>query len=158
MRRMEIALVVAGVTALALGGTAVAAKSLGNAAPAPAQTSSTSAGDARSACPPPGGHRSGAWGGLQAAATYLGVSAESLFAQLRTGKTLAQIATETSGKSASGLVDALVADAKARLGANAPSDLRQRITDLVERTLPARRPDRPDHDRWGGPPPPGRRA
>ena len=75
-------------------------------------------------------------GGLDAAASYLGVSEGSLMTQLRAGRTLAQIANATSGKSASGLIDALVADATKRFGSNVPSDLRQRITDLVNGAMP----------------------
>jgi|KBSMisStandDraft_5_1062788.scaffolds.fasta_scaffold477082_1 hypothetical protein len=45
---------------------------------------------------------------LAAAATYLGLSQQELLQQLRSGKSLAQIANSTSGKSVSGLVDALV--------------------------------------------------
>lgn len=45
---------------------------------------------------------------FQAAATYLGVSVSDLMTKLEAGKTLAQVADATSGKSASGLIDALV--------------------------------------------------
>jgi uncharacterized protein (DUF433 family) len=55
--------------------------------------------------------------GIQAAASYLGLSQADLLAQLRSGKTLAQIAAATPGKSVSGLVDALVAAAKTKLDA-----------------------------------------
>jgi hypothetical protein len=56
-----------------------------------------------------GGRRGlGLAGGLQAAATYLGLSETQLFDELRSGKTLAQIAASTSGKSTSGLIDVLV--------------------------------------------------
>lgn len=60
------------------------------------------------------GHRGGG-DELSAAATYLGISETDLQSQLASGKTLAQIANGTSGKSASGLVDALVAAEKAEL-------------------------------------------
>lgn len=99
------------------------------------------------------GHGDG--GGLQAAATYLGISTDSLLTQLRSGKTLAQIANATSGKSASGLIDALVAAATARFGPSVPSDLRQHVTDLVNGTMPAMGPgmwprhNGPFHDRGG---------
>jgi hypothetical protein len=93
-----------------------------------------------------GDHR----GALDAAATYLGISDSDLFSQLRSGKTLAQIANATSGKSASGLIDALVADAQQHFGGTVPSDLKQRITDLVNGTLP--KP--PAGARPWGPPPP----
>jgi hypothetical protein len=86
--------------------------------------------------------------GIHVAATYLGISDDVLVTQLRSGKTLAQIANATSAKSAAGLIDALVADATKRFGANAPADLRRRITDLVNGTLPALG-SRGRHDYWG---------
>jgi hypothetical protein len=59
------------------------------------------------------------WGGpflgLQAAADYLQIPVATLAADLRSGKTLAQIADSTSGKSASGLVDFLVGKVKTAL-------------------------------------------
>jgi hypothetical protein len=98
----------------------------------------------------PGGHGPGHdhGGGIQVAATYLGISLDSLRPQLEAGKTLAQIANATSGKSASGLIDALVADATTRFGANAPSDLRARITDLVNGVRPPMGMG-PRHGHWG---------
>jgi hypothetical protein len=54
---------------------------------------------------------------LATAAGYLGVSAAQLRSELRSGKTLAQIAGATSGKSDAGLVQALVAARKAALAA-----------------------------------------
>ena len=88
--------------------------------------------------PPGGGHFGhGPGPGLDAAATYLGISQTSLFTQLRSGKTLAQLADATSGKSAAGLIAALVADAKQYFGTNVPADLTQRITDLVNGVRPA---------------------
>jgi hypothetical protein len=118
MKRAQIALVVAGVAALAGGGTAIAAK--GHSQTVRTQVS-VLAGK-------PGPMR----GGLDAAATYLGTTVAALQTQLAAGKTLAQIADATSGTSASGLIAALVADAKAKLGANVPSDLTQHVTDLVD--------------------------
>jgi hypothetical protein len=50
-------------------------------------------------------------------AAYLGVSTDVLKHELRSGQTLAQIANATPGKSAQGLVDYLVAQAKAKLDA-----------------------------------------
>ena len=53
---------------------------------------------------------------LAAAASYLGTSPASLASELRGGKSLAQItAAQGSGKTASGLVEAIVAERKARL-------------------------------------------
>jgi len=54
---------------------------------------------------------------LAAAATYLGISEDALRADLQAGKTLAQVADATSGKSASGLIDALVAADRTRIAA-----------------------------------------
>ena len=118
MQRTQLALVAAGVAALAGGGTAIAAKGHTTRSVAPSVLSLAAA-----AHPGPPG--------LDAAATYLGTTADALHTQLESGKTLAEIAAATSGKSAAGLIAALVADAKATLGTNAPSDLTQRITDLV---------------------------
>lgn len=56
----------------------------------------------------------GHFGGLTAAATYLGLTEAELRAQLADGKTLAQVA-EAEGKPVDGLVDALVEDAEARI-------------------------------------------
>ena len=50
-------------------------------------------------------------------ATYLGISTDALKDQLKSGKSLAQIADATPGKSAQGLVDYLVAQAKTKLDA-----------------------------------------
>jgi hypothetical protein len=54
-------------------------------------------------------------GGGPGAARYLGLSPVQLRAALRAGRSLAQIADATPGKSASGLIDALVASRKAGL-------------------------------------------
>lgn len=89
-------------------------------------------------------------GGLDAAADYLGVTEAQLRTALDGGKTLAQVA-KSKGKSVDGLVNALVADAKARL-AEAVKDgrltqaqskamqsgLKARITAQVNSTRPSR--------------------
>jgi hypothetical protein len=85
--------------------------------------------------------------GLAATARYLGVSASQLRAQLHSGRSLAQIAGTTRGKSASGLIDARVGarevEIKAALAsgkiAHAQasrllSNLRARVTREVQRT------------------------
>ena len=101
-----------------------------------------------------GGPHDGA-GPFAAVATYLGISRSAIVTQLQAGKTLAQIANATSGKSAAGLIAALVADAKQHFGSNVPSDLEQRVADLVNGVRPAFRPphggDR-DHGPFGPPP------
>ena len=122
MSSIRVALVLVGVLALVGGGTALAEKSRGS---------------THHSTPTPAMH-AGPAGLLGSAATYLGTTPANLFMQLRSGKTLAQVANGTTGKSASGLIAALVADAKQHLGSNAPADLEQRITDFVNRTPPAR--------------------
>jgi hypothetical protein len=101
-----------------------------------------------------GPHGFGGPGPLSAAASYLGISQSALATQLQAGKTLAQIANATSGKSAAGLIAALVADAKQHFGSNVPSDLEQHITDLVNGVRPAFRPGdgHRDHGPFGPPP------
>ena len=100
------------------------------------------------------GHHGGPHGihaGLDAAAAYLGMTETQLHTALESGKTLAQVA-KSKGKSVDGLVAAMVADEKAELAAavkagrltqaqaNAiQSDLKGRITDMVNNGPPARR-------------------
>lgn len=127
MNKTRIALLAAGVAALAGGGTAIAAKGHTHTASRPL-TAAFRPGPSR----------------LDAAATYLGTTAAVLRTQLESGKTLAQVADATSGKSAAGLIAALVADVQAKLGGNAPADLTQRITHMVNRL---RGHDRGLHDR-----------
>jgi hypothetical protein len=84
---------------------------------------------------------------LDAAAAYLGVTSAVLQSDLQSGKTLAQVATATSGKTTAGLVDALVAaettewDARVTAGALTQAQetamlptLTQRFTGLVNGT------------------------
>jgi len=52
---------------------------------------------------------------LQTASTYLGISAADLQTQLRSGKTLAEIAAATPGKTTAGLVAAIVASETAQI-------------------------------------------
>jgi hypothetical protein len=114
------------------------------------------------------GHREHLFGGLDAAASYLGVTAEQLRTELTSGKTLADVA-KAKGKSVDGLVTALTADMKKRL-ANAVAagritkadadkalaEIKQRVTDRVNGAGPdgvhGFRHGGPD---FGGPPPVG---
>ena len=86
--------------------------------------------------------------GLDAAASYLGLTEAELRTQLSSGKTLAQIAKD-EGKSVDGLVQALVKDADAKIDAavasgrltkdqadKAKSSLEQAVTDLVNGKFP----------------------
>ena len=120
----------------------------------------------RPAGPRPGfgfGHR-GIADALAAAASYLGTTPADLFGRLRSGKTLAQVANATSGKSADGLVAALVAHEKQELAdavkagrlTQAQADtitpmLQQRFEDLVNGVRPARAPLGPPPGWSGGP-------
>ncbi|HUQ21866.1 MAG TPA: hypothetical protein VM049_02530 [Gaiellaceae bacterium] len=96
-----------------------------------------------------GEHHGGFGAHLSAAATYLGVTEASLRTSLEGGKTLAALAKE-KGKSASGLVDALVADETKELDAAVAAgrltktqrdalvtNARQRFQDLVDGKMPA---------------------
>jgi hypothetical protein len=86
--------------------------------------------------------------GAATIATYLGLSASDLRADLQSGKTLAQIAT-AQGKTVSGLEAAIVADAKSHLDAEVAagtitaaqessrlSDLQSHVDDMVNSTGP----------------------
>ena len=89
-----------------------------------------------------------------AAAAYLGTTEADLETKVRAGQTLAQIANATAGKSRDGLVNALVADATAKIDAaqkagtvtadqatQLKANLSTRIAQLVDRTgpIPGRR-------------------
>jgi transposase-like protein len=87
--------------------------------------------------------------GLTAAADYLGVTRVQLMNELRDGKSLAQVA-KAHGKSADGLVDALVKQAEQKLDQAVKNGriteaektemlagLKKRITDLVNGRFPA---------------------
>jgi hypothetical protein len=105
----------------------------------------------------PGFHH-GPGPGLDAAATYLGVTESQLQTDLQSGKSLADVA-KAQGKTVDGLVAAMVADAKQHIAADVTagrltqaqatqieSDLEQHITDMVNGTMPSGPPN-------GGPPP-----
>jgi hypothetical protein len=93
------------------------------------------------------GHRHGA--GLASAATYLGLTEAELRSSLGSGKSLADVAKATDGKSVDGLVAAIVAAEKKQLAAAAAAgalteaqeqeilaSLEERVTDMVNRTRP----------------------
>src|SRR5262245_11247390 len=106
----------------------------------------------------PGGRHGGIAGGLDAAATYLGVTEDQLRTDLQNGKTLADVAKATQGKSVDGLVSAMVDAATTKLDAavkagnltqsqadRLKTDLEAHVTDMVTGTFPAR----PDSDHAG---------
>jgi hypothetical protein len=76
---------------------------------------------------------------LAAAAGYLGIPEAQLRGDLLAGQSLAQVANATGGKSAAGLIEALVAEKKRRLAA-VEALLTQRVTAEVNRSGAARRP------------------
>jgi hypothetical protein len=83
-----------------------------------------------------------------AAASYLGISTDELRSELQSGKTLAKIATD-HGKTADGLVDALVAAAKknldkavsaGRLGSDQEQTMLTRLKTLIQSIVNGTRP------------------
>jgi hypothetical protein len=105
-----------------------------------------------------GGFRGGGPGGsLSAAASYLGLSSSDLFTQIRSGKSLAQIANATSGKSASGLIDAMVAAEKTEIEQAVTSGGTTRSqADQLEADLKTRVAAMVNGTGFGGPPGGGR--
>jgi hypothetical protein len=107
-----------------------------------------------------GGHGFGfGFGGAEGAADYLGITEEQLREQLRDGKSLADIANATNGKSVEGLKAAIKADTTKRLDEavkdghltqaqrdKIAADLDTRIDAIVNLTPPDR-PAGPKH-RW----------
>ena len=82
--------------------------------------------------------------------TYLGITAAQLQTDLKSGKTLAQVADATSGKSSAGLIAALVAAEKTEIAAaviagkltqaqadQITANLTARVADMVNGTRPA---------------------
>jgi hypothetical protein len=97
------------------------------------------------------------------ASRYLGVSPQALLRELRSGKSLAQIAESASGKSVEGLKAAIIAEAKKRLDAAVSggrlsskrenellAGLSSRIQTLLQRSGPVPQPPGPGE--WPGRP------
>ncbi|HXD55392.1 MAG TPA: hypothetical protein VN618_11605, partial [Solirubrobacteraceae bacterium] len=87
----------------------------------------------------------------EAIRSYLGIPRRQLLSQLRSGRTLAQIADATPGRSASGLREALISASRARLDTKVAAHvlskraqqhrigrLETRITALLGRSHPGR--------------------
>ena len=113
--------------------------------------------------PGPGHHHHVLFGGLDAAAAYLGLSEDELQSSLADGKTLAEVAREKD-KAVSGLVDAMVAAAEKDLDQGVEdgritdaqrdelaSTLKERITALVNGEF-RRGPRMHGPGPWGPPP------
>ena len=150
----QVASASSGKSTAGLVGALVAAKRAKLAAAAANLTRRVTAEVNRGGGPGPSKPRARALHGLvgSVAASYLGVSVAQLRAELRSGKTLAQIADSSSGRSAAGLIDALVAAKRHRLTVavaagkltqareNAlAAKLNKRVTRLVNRKLPKKR-------------------
>jgi hypothetical protein len=118
----------------------------------------------------PDGPMEGGFRGLDAAASYLGLSSSDLDKALQGGKTLAQVAKDR-GKSVDGLIQALFAKAKKHLDdavsqgqltqqqeQSILDNVKQHITDFVNGKFPGgfRHDGPPGGMQWrGGGPPPG---
>ncbi len=118
--KRRVALLVALAAALG-GGTAVAIAATGRSHP---PRSHVRAGRTSQS----GAHRHGV---LSAASAYLGVPVSQLRAELAGGKTLAQIANATPGKSAAGLVAALVSAVSERRSNATAGNAQARVEALV---------------------------
>src|SRR5258708_5843689 len=108
---------------------AVANKGKGSSAKATAAAKSTARTD---------GHGIRGGDDLDAAVSYLGLTPAQVQADLAAGKTLAQIAAATTGKSTDGLIGALVAHEKAEIAAKVTAGtITQAQADAVIPTLTA---------------------
>ena len=151
------ALAVTAVALVAVGGAFAAGKLHGSKAAAASGLSPGSYATSHTGRPAQGWRGRGGGIGfgrgadLAAAATYLGLSQSDLQTDLQSGKTPAQVANATSGKSAAGLIDALVAAEQTKLASavsagtltQAQADqitttLQAAVTSLVNGTRPAR--------------------
>jgi hypothetical protein len=133
---------------LALAGGGVAGALLGTPSLSGAQdeTEDTTEATAPDHGPRFGGHRGQS---LEVAAEALGITTEELRTALEEGQSIAQVA-EADGVDVQLVIDALVADATARLE-DAIDELPDRMAELVEREgLPDwGRPGRPGDGHWG---------
>jgi hypothetical protein len=134
-RNRKLGAIAVAIVALAGVGTAYAASQLHSGSKNAASNGGTFAGGRSFGLPPAnngngngfdgrdggrgfgGGGFGGPGGSFSAAASYLGISETQLFTDVRSGKTLAQIASSTSGKSTAGLIAAMVAAQKSQLDA-----------------------------------------
>jgi hypothetical protein len=165
-RNRYVPLVVLAAASIAAGSAYAASKLHGSSSPStagPLSATPISSGGGRTFGGNADDHHGRRGNDLAAAATYLGVSQADLLTSLQSGKTLAQVADATSGKSAAGLIDALVAAEKTELAAavtagrltQAQSDqiatgLTARVTAQVNGTRPARGPGGPGFGHGAG--------
>jgi hypothetical protein len=152
-RNRKLGAIAVAIVALAGVGTAYAASQLHSGSKNAASSGGTFAGGRSFSLPPAnngdgngngfdgrgggrgfGGGFGGPAGSFSAAASYLGISETQLFTDIRSGKTLAQIASSTSGKSTAGLIAAMVAAQKSQLDAAVKSG---RITQAMATQIEA---------------------
>jgi len=166
-RNRKLGIVAVVVVALAAGCAALAASKLHGSGSGSGSSTSRSfgfRGPNGSGNEGRGGFGGRVGGGLNAASTYLGTSQSELRTQLSAGKTLAQIANATKGKSSSGLIDALVkaeqneldsAVSSGRLtrsqASQLESGLKARVTGMVDGTFRPGGGGFGDHGGFGGP-------
>jgi hypothetical protein len=118
-RKLHTIVGAAAAVGLAAAGAAVAADRLsGTASPAAAPVAGSYISAGSGTKPTDGPGHGGRHHDLADAAAYLGLTEAQLTTALSGGKTLAQVADATSGKSASGLIDALVAAEKTEIAAD----------------------------------------
>jgi hypothetical protein len=150
---------VLGAALIAAGAAYAASRAGGSPSSAPLSlgyaASPISANSGRGGHGPGDGRRGGQGDDLAAAATYLGIPQADLLTSLQSGKTLAQIAGATSGKTVAGLIDALVTGEKTELAAAVKAGtITQAQADQIATTLTARATaevngTRPDHGPGG---------
>jgi hypothetical protein len=106
-----------------------------------------------------------AFGGLDAAATYLGLTTAQLQTDLENGQSLADVANAQQGKTVDGLVAAMVDAQKTKIDAAVTAgtltqgqaaaieaNLTQRVTDMVNGTRPTMPGGEHGFRQWGPPP------
>jgi hypothetical protein len=169
-RNRKLGVLAVVVVALAAGGAALAASKLHGSSTSSSPRRGVNFGQPPSGFGRPGdgggGFRGvGVFGGLAGATTYLGISESDLRSQLASGKSLAQIAASTSGKSSAGLIAAMVAAQKKQLDEavssgqisqstadQIESNLKSRITDMVNGAFRRFGGDGDGDHGFGGPP------
>jgi hypothetical protein len=140
-KKIQTGIAAVAVVGLTAAGAAVAANKL-QGTKSSQQTTAAGTFAAASTSTKSGTHHHGGPGfrhdDLADAASYLGITQAALETALQSGKTLAQVADATSGKSAAGLIDALVAAEKAELVAAVKAgDLTQAQADQLTANLKA---------------------
>jgi hypothetical protein len=155
--KWKLIAVAVGVAAAAAGGVAISSAAHSSNAVAAATGDTRGFGGAQPGngrFGPPGGGGPRGFGGqsLAAASTYLGLSTSELLTKLQAGTTLAAVANGTSGRSAAGLIAAMVAAEKQQIEqAVTAGTLTRAQADQTESALEQRVADRVNGSFRGGP-------